>query len=65
MNAAKLSSRKYSTVPVQPGQKGIHDLNPKAEGHWYYENILNLHEKKQNENPEYGFNYGISQLPIT
>ena len=41
-----------------PDRKVFHDLNPKAEGHWYYENILNLHEKKQNENPEYGFNYG-------
>ena len=41
-----------------PDRKVFHDLNPKAEGHWYYENILNLHEKKQTENPKYGFNYG-------
>ena len=41
-----------------PDRKVFHDLNPKAEGHWYYESILNLHEKKQSENPKYGFNYG-------
>ena len=41
-----------------PDRKVFHDLNPKAEGHWYYESILNMHEKKQSENPKYGFNYG-------
>lgn len=39
-------------------RKIYHDLNPKAEGHWYYENILNFHEEKQRENPLYGYNYG-------
>lgn len=36
----------------------IHDFNPKAEGHWYYQEILNFHLAKQRENPNYGVNYG-------
>lgn len=39
-------------------RKVFHDLNPKAESNWYYEEILNFHEQKQKENPGYGYNYG-------
>ena len=39
-------------------RKVFHDLNPKAEQHWYYENVLNLHQKKQLHDCDYGFNYG-------
>lgn len=41
-----------------PDRKVFHDLNPKAEGHWYYKDILNFHEMRQRQNPEYGYNYG-------
>ena len=41
-----------------PDRKIFHDLNPKAEGHWYYTDILNFHEEKQQQNPDYGYNYG-------
>ncbi len=41
-----------------PNRKIFHDLNPKAEGHWYYTDMLNFHEAKQIENPGYGYNYG-------
>jgi len=37
--------------------KIFHDLNPFAEGHWYYTDMLSVHEKKQKENPDYGYNY--------
>ena len=39
-------------------RKVFHDLNPKAPGHWYYEDILAFHEKKQAVNDQYGYNYG-------
>lgn len=39
-------------------RKIFHDLNPKEEEHWYYEEILKFHEKQQEINPEYGYNYG-------
>ncbi len=39
-------------------RKVFHDLNPKEEEHWYYEDILNFHDEQQNKNPEYGYNYG-------
>lgn len=39
-------------------RKIFHDLNPKAEGHNYYTDILNFHEQKQIEDPDYGYNYG-------
>ena len=38
-------------------RKVFHDLNPKAEGHWYYTDILDFHEQQQT-NPSYGYNYG-------
>lgn len=41
-----------------PDRKVFHDLNPKAEGHWYYKDILNFHEMRQRQNPDYGYNYG-------
>lgn len=39
-------------------RKVFHDLNPKAESNWYYEEILNFHEKMQKNDPNYGYNYG-------
>mgnify|MGYP002510423729 CR=1 FL=1 len=39
-------------------RKVFHDLNPKEEEHWYYEEILNFHERQQVQDPEYGYNYG-------
>lgn len=39
-------------------RKVFHDLNPKAPSNWYYEEILDFHEKKKKENPAYGYNYG-------
>lgn len=39
-------------------RKIFHDLNPKAESHWYYKEILNFHQGKQEEDPTYGYNYG-------
>ena len=40
-----------------PDRKIFHDLNPKAEGHWYYD-ILKFHEEQQLLDPAYGYNYG-------
>ncbi len=39
-------------------RKIFHDLNPKAPGHWYYEEILAFHEQKQAVSEQYGYNYG-------
>ncbi|MGO5053634.1 phage terminase large subunit [Lachnospiraceae bacterium LCP25S3_G4] len=39
-------------------RKIFHDLNPKEPEHWYYTDILDFHEKKQEESSEYGYNYG-------
>ncbi len=39
-------------------RKIFHDLNPKAPKHWYYTEVLRFHEKKQERNSKYGFNYG-------
>lgn len=39
-------------------RKIFHDLNPKAPGHWYYEDVLGFHEAKQACNSGYGYNYG-------
>lgn len=36
----------------------FHDLNPKGNGHWYYEKVIDFYAAKQSENPNYGFNYG-------
>ena len=41
-----------------PDRKIFHDLNPKAEAHWYYQDVLNFHEARQKEKPSYGLNYG-------
>ncbi len=44
---------------MSSADRGIyHDLNPKAPGHWYYEDILKPHEEKQKEQQDYGYNYG-------
>ena len=39
-------------------RKIFHDLNPKEEEHWYYTDILGFHEKNQEEDWTYGYNYG-------
>lgn len=39
-------------------RKIFHDLNPKAESHWYYTDVLDFHEEKQRRDPNYGYNYG-------
>jgi len=39
-------------------RKIYHDINPKSESHWYYEEVLAFHDAKQKDNPDYGFNYG-------
>lgn len=39
-------------------RKILHDLNPKEEEHWYYEDILKFHQEQQEKNPRYGYNYG-------
>ncbi len=39
-------------------RKIFHDLNPKAPNHWYYTDVLSFHEKKQQSNALYGYNYG-------
>lgn len=41
-----------------PNRKVFHDLNPKAEGHWYYTDVLNFHEEKEKRDRSYGYNYG-------
>lgn len=41
-----------------PDRKVFHDLNPKAPGHWYYEDVIGFHEQQQLEDPGYGYNYG-------
>ena len=38
-------------------RKVFHDFNPKAPGHWYYEDVLEFHERKQRDNRNYGYNY--------
>ena len=40
-----------------PDRKVFHDLNPKAPGHWYYD-ILDFHERQQDVDLRYGYNYG-------
>ena len=39
-------------------RKVFHDLNPKAESHWYYREVLDFHEAQQNKDKNYGYNYG-------
>lgn len=39
-------------------RKVFHDLNPKEEEHWYYEEILKFHEGQQDKDEGYGYNYG-------
>lgn len=39
-------------------RKIFHDLNPKAESHWYYTNVLDFHQEKQRRDRNYGYNYG-------
>lgn len=39
-------------------RKIFHDLNPKAERHWYYTDVLDFHQEEQQKNKDYGYNYG-------
>ena len=39
-------------------RKIFHDLNPKAESHWYYTDVLDFHQKEQAKDKDYGYNYG-------
>ena len=39
-------------------RKIFHDLNPKAESHWYYTDVLDFHAEKQRRDQKYGYNYG-------
>ena len=39
-------------------RKVFHDLNPKEPEHWYYTDILDFHEEQQNQDADYGYNYG-------
>lgn len=39
-------------------RKIFHDLNPKAESHWYYSEVLDFHQKEQRKDSNYGYNYG-------
>lgn len=39
-------------------RKIYHDLNPKAPHHPYYTQILDFHEKKQQADEKYGYNWG-------
>ena len=41
-----------------PDRKVFHDLNPKAPGHWSYEDVIGFHEQQQLTDPDYGYNYG-------
>ena len=48
----------FSRTFSSQNRKVYHDINPKSEAHWYYEDVLNFHEAAQRNNPDYGFNYG-------
>lgn len=48
----------FDRTIASKNRKIFHDLNPKSEGHWYYDDILEFHEQKQLDNPRYGYNYG-------
>jgi len=39
-------------------RKVFHDINPRAEGHPYYKDVLDYHTAQQLTNPDYGYNYG-------
>lgn len=39
-------------------RKVFHDLNPKAEKHWYYTDVLDFHQIEQAKDKDYGYNYG-------
>lgn len=38
-------------------RKILFDLNPKAELHWFYQEILNVHQENSYKYRDYGFNY--------
>lgn len=39
-------------------RKIFHDLNPKEPEHWYYMDIIDFHSVAQQEDANYGYNYG-------
>lgn len=39
-------------------RKIFHDLNPKTPSHWYYQEVLEHHERQQAIDKAYGYNYG-------
>lgn len=55
---AKFLREAFDRTLSSSDRKVFHDLNPKEEGHWYYTDILDFHEEKKLQNPEYGYNYG-------
>lgn len=48
----------FDRTMTSSDRKVFHDLNPKEEEHWYYEEILKFHEDNQVKLPQYGYNYG-------
>jgi len=48
----------FDRTLASKARKIFHDLNPKAEGHFYYKDFLDFHELQQEVDPEYGYNYG-------
>lgn len=39
-------------------RKIFHDLNPKSPEHWYYTDVLNIHDRNSKKYKNYGYNYG-------
>jgi PBSX family phage terminase large subunit len=56
--AEKFLKEVFDRTLSSGNRKVFHDLNPKAEAHWYYQDILNFHTQAQAMNPQYGYNYG-------
>lgn len=48
----------FDRTMTSSDRKVFHDLNPKEEEHWYYEEILKFHEGQQDKDEGYGYNYG-------
>ncbi len=55
---SKFLKEVFDRTLTSSDRKIFHDLNPKEEEHWYYEEILGFHEKNQLRIPNYGYNYG-------
>ena len=48
----------FDRTLTSSNRKVFHDLNPKAESHWYYTDVLYFHEEQQRKDKNYGYNYG-------